>query len=329
MATLGQSALTLADHAKRLKKDGNVDDIVELLEQTNEILLDMLWLEGNDGTGHKTTVRSGLPTGTWRKLNYGVQPEKSTTVQVKDSSGMLETYSKIDKALADLNGNTAEFRLSEDMAFLEGLNQTFCQTLIYGDTSVNPEKFTGFAPRYNDLSAENGVNIIDAGGTDSDNTSIYLVVMGQNTCHGFFPKGSEAGLKARDLGEDTASDGNGGEYQVYRTHYKWDCGLTLRDWRYVVRIANIKTGSLTKDASSGADIVDLMTQAIEKVPNINMGRPVFMCNRTISSFLRRQIKNSNNVQISMDEIAGKQVLSFDGIPVRRVEAILNTEAQVS
>ncbi len=34
--------------------------------------------------------------------------------------GMLETYSEIDKALADLNGNTAAYRLSEDRAFLEG-----------------------------------------------------------------------------------------------------------------------------------------------------------------------------------------------------------------
>lgn len=329
MATIGVNMLTLADHAKRMDKNGKIDKIVELLEMTNEVLMHMIWLEANDGTGHKTTVRSGIPSGTWRKLNYGVQPAKSTTVQVKDSTGMLEAYSEIDKSLADLNGNTSEFRLSEDIAFLEGMNQDFCKTLIYGDTTVHPERFMGLAPRFNDSTAENGKNIIKAGGADNDNTSIYLVVFGPNTVHGIYPKGSKAGLNHRDLGEETLFDAQGGRYQGYRTHYKWDCGLVLRDWRYVVRIANIKTASLTKDAQTGADLVDLMVQAIELVPNIAMGKPVFLANRLITSFLRRQIKNSNNVHISMDEVAGKKVLAFDGIPVARMETILNSEGPVA
>lgn len=133
MAVKGVNALTLADWAKRTDPNGKVDKIVELLSQTNEILTDMMFVEGNLPTGHRTTVRSGLPSATWRLLNYGVQPSKSTTVQVTDSCGMLETYAEVDKSLADLNGNTAEFRLSEDRAFIEGMNQQMAQTLFYGD----------------------------------------------------------------------------------------------------------------------------------------------------------------------------------------------------
>lgn len=331
MATLTSTNPTLADIAARLGPDGRIDpNIVEMLSETNEVLDDMTVLEANGFTEHKTTVRSGLPTGTWRKLNYGVQPEKSRTVQVKDSMGMLETYAEVDKALADLNGNSAAWRLSEDRAFIEGLNQTLATTLFYGDSSLDPEKFTGLAPRYNSLSAENAINIIDASGTGSDNASVWLVVWGPNTCHAIYPKGSPAGLQSRDLGEDTLTDAAGGRYQGYRTHYKWDVGLTLRDWRYVARICNIDVSDLTKNAGSGADLIDLMTQAIELIPNIGMGRPVFYAPRKIRSFLRRQIANKvASATLTMESVAGKHVVTFDGIPCRRTDALLLTEARVT
>ena len=329
MATLSTTNPTLAGVAKRYDPDGKIDTIVELLSETNECLDDMTFIEGNLPTGHKTTIRSGLPSSTWRKLNYGVQPSKSTTVQVTDTAGMLEAYAEVDKALADLNGNTASFRLSEDRAFLESMNQTMASTLFYGDTGTDPEKFMGLAPRYSLTTAESGDNIIVGGGSGADNTSIWLVVWGPNTCHGIYPKGSQAGLKHEDLGEVTLEDAASGKFQGYRTHYKWDIGLTLRDWRYVVRIPNIDVSDLTNDAASGAELVDLMVQAIEKVPNLGLGRAVFYGNRTISSYLRRQITNTNNVRISMDEVAGKRVLNFDGIPFRRNDAITNAEAVVS
>jgi hypothetical protein len=330
MAVLSTTNPTLADVAKRYDADGKIDTIVELLSETNEVLEDMTFLEGNLPTGHKTTVRSGLPSSTWRKLNYGVQPSKSTTVQITDTTGMLEAYAEVDKALADLNGNTASFRLSEDRAFLESMNQTMANTLFYGDTGTDPEKFMGLSSRYSSTSAESGDNIIVGGGSGSDNTSIWLVCWGPNTCHGIYPKGSQAGLNHQDLGEVTLEDAANGKYQGYRTHYKWDIGMSVRDWRYIVRIPNIDVSNLTKDASgSSAALVDLMVQAVEKLPNLNLGRCVFYGNRTISSILRRQITNTSNVRLTMDEVAGKRVMAFDGIPFRRNDAILNDEALVS
>lgn len=330
MATLATTNPTLADVAARMSPDGKIDqNIVEMLNETNEILDDMTVIEANGFTEHKTTVRSGIPYGTWRKLNYGVQPEKSRTVPVKDSMGMLETYAEVDKALADLNGNSAAWRMSEDRAFIEGMNQTMATTLFYGDSSLDPEKFMGLAPRYNSLSAENAMNIIDAGGTGSDNASIWLIVWGPNTCHTIYPKGSAAGLQSRDLGEDTLTDAAGGRYQGYRTHYKWDIGAVLRDWRYVVRIANIDVSDLTKNASSGADLIDLLTQALELVPNIGIGRPAFYMPRKLRSFLRRQITNKVAAStLTMEDVAGKKVVTFDGVPCRRTDALLLTEARV-
>ena len=142
---------TLLDWAKRLDPDGAVAAIVELMNQTNQILDDAVYVESNLPTGHRTTVRSDIPPGTWRKLNYGVKPQKSKTTQVTDTIGMLENYAEVDKSLADLNGNTAEFRLSEDRPIIEGMNQSIASTIFYGDTSVYPERFLGLSPRYDAL----------------------------------------------------------------------------------------------------------------------------------------------------------------------------------
>lgn len=331
MATLSTSLPTLADLAKRLDPDGKIDKIAEILTQTNPILEDMPWMEANDKTGHKSTVRTGLPQGTWRKLNYGVQPEKSTTAQIRDVTGMLESYSEVDKKLVDISKDKAGFMLSESKAFLEGMNQTMAQTVIYGDGAATPERFTGLAPRFNTktvANAQSANNVLDAGGTGSNNTSIWLICWGENTVHGIYPEGTMGGLHQGESKQETLFDPQGGRFEGYRTHFEWNAGLVVRDWRYVVRIANIDVTQLTKNASAGPDLIDLMVQAIELLPFQDMGRPVFYANRTIRSFLRRQITNKTNVWLSQNEVAGKRVLAFDEIPVKRLDVLLNTEARV-
>jgi len=330
MATIGNQNLSLVDLATRMEKGAVAKSIIEILAKQNEALEDIPFVECNDGTGHKTTVRTGIPSGTWRLLNYGVKQTKSTTAQIRDACGMLENYSTVDRSIVDLAKDKSQLLLTEATPIIEGMNQGFMDSFIYGNTSANPERFTGLAPRFNSLSAaESKDNIISGGGAGADNTSIWLVVLGENSVHGLYPEGSKAGLHQQYLGEQTVLDSEGNPYQAHRSHFKWDCGLSVRDWRQVVRVANISTGALTKNAASGADILDLMVQAIERVQNMNIGKPVFMVNRTIRSFLRRQMLNKSNVLLSLDEVAGKKVLTFDGIPVRRVDAIVNTEAAVS
>jgi hypothetical protein len=315
-----------------LGPDDKVATIIEILNQTNEILDDMVTIEGNLLTGHQTTVRTGIPAPTWRKLYGGVQPTKSTSVKITDACGMLENYAEVDKALADLNGNTAAFRLSENRPILEGFNQEVAQSLFYANEDNEPEAFTGLAPRFNTtVAVENAQNIIKAGGAGSDNTSVWLVVWGENTVHAIYPKGSRGGFYMEDKGQQTIEnvDGSGGRMEAYRTHYRWDIGLSVRDWRYVVRIANIDLSDLTKTGSTGADLIDLMTQALELVQSLNMGKPAFYANRTVKSFLRRQIVNKvAGSTLQMEQVAGKHVLTFDGVPVRRCDALVNNEALV-
>jgi hypothetical protein len=334
MSTMGTTAVTLHDFQRRLGDGDKIAALIELLAETNEVLEDILWVEGNLPTGHRTTVRTGLPTPTWRLLNYGVQPGKSQTAQITDACGMLEAYAQVDKSLADLNGNAPAWRLSEDQAHIESMNQAFCDTLIEGDTTVYPERFLGLRLRYATPSAtktSSGYNMITgSGNTGSAQTSIWLVVWGANTAHGIFPKGSKAGLSQQDLGEVTLADTAGGLYQGYRTHYKWDCGLTVRDWRYVVRICNIDVAALAAN-SSPADLITLMTKAVNRVPNLRVGRPAFYCNNLVKTMLEVQAQAAVKAggQLGYTDVFGRPVLTFRGIPIRRCDAITETEAVVS
>ena len=331
MAVIGTQVATLGDVAKRLDNNGKIDKIVEMLTETNEILDDMLFQEGNLPTGHKTTIRTGLPEVAWRLLNYGVPQSKSETQQIVDSCGMLEAYAEVDKNLADLNNNTAAFRLSEDQAFLQAMNKAMAQTLFYGDTKTHPERFLGLAPRFATLDKAKGAtaeNVIDAGGTGNNLTSIWLLAWGANTIFGIYPKGSKAGFQHKDLGEVTLQmtleDGRTGQYQGYRTHYKWDIGLVMRDWRYAVRIANVNLASITDD-----NLIRFMIQASERLPDEKLGRPVWYMNRSARTRLRLAKTNKSNVQLTPETVEGKKVLSFDGIPVKRSDGIVNTESQVA
>lgn len=336
MAALNATNPTLLDVSRRLDPDGSIANIVELLEAVNPVLTDMAWVEGNLPTGHKTTVRTGLPQPTWRKLYGGVQPTKSTTAQVTDSCGMLEAYAEVDKALADLNGNAAAFRLSEDSAHIEGMSQEMASTLFYGNEGTEPEAFTGLAPRYNSKSAQNADNIIDHGGTGSDNTSIWLCVWGPNTGYGIYPKGSKAGLSMKDLGEVTIEnvDGNQGRMQGYRTHYRWDAGVTIRDWRYFVRIANVDVGALTTEgtaadrANEQKRLITSLIMAAERIPTFGRGRAVFYANRTIRECLRLGILERTSSNLTWETVEGKRVMTFDDIPFRRTDALVNNEARV-
>ena len=339
MATLANGNLTLADWAKRTDPDGRVPIVAELLSQSNEILEDCVFQEGNLPTGHRVVIRTGLPTVYWRALNQGIPSSKSTTAQVDEACGILEARSEVDKDLAMLNGNTAQFRLSEDTAFLEAMNQTQATTLFYGNPGTDPKQFLGLAARYSSLSGGNAQNILSAGGSGSDNTSIYLVVWGDNTVYCPFPKGSKAGLIHEDLGEQTVYNSDGTRLQAYATRYQWKNGLVVKDWRYVVRICNIDVSDLiaqtgTQAANVSTAIIKLMARALYRIPNMAMGKAAFYMNRTVHSGMSLAALDKSQYVLKINEGLSQfgqpySWLSFLGVPLRRVDSLLNTEAAVS
>ena len=336
---LGATNLSLIDVARRLNPDGSAAVIAEILAHYNEILDDIPFIEGNTETGMKTTVRSALPTATWRSLNQGVVRTKSTTKQIIENCGMLEAYSDVDKDLALMARDVSAFRFQEDKGHVEGMSQQMAKALVYGDPSVSTDQFIGLAPRYyNTTTTLNIANqMIDAGGTGADNTSIWLVGWGSDTVHGIYPKGSMAGLIQQDLGEVTILDSSVNPFQGYRTHFQWKCGLCVRDCRYIVRICNIDVSDLltTGDTSdTSANIIKYMSQALDRIPPAAASRLVFYCNQTVRAMLRVKMLSRSNTWVTLDQLqspAGitRPTLQFMGYPVRRLDEISSAEARIT
>jgi hypothetical protein len=333
MAALSVLNPSYVDWMQALDPDGQIAPVVELLSQSNEIMADITWAEGNLVTGHRTTVRTGIPSGTWRRLYEGVDPVKTTRATITDTVGMLETYNDIDKDLADLGGNAQAFRLSEARGTIEGLTQQMADTLFYGNIDTNPERFMGLAPRYNSLSAGNADNIINGGmaGGQTDGASIWLVVWHPETIFGIVPKGLPAGLQVKDYGQTTLYDANQKPFEGYRMHFQWKAGLCLKDWRYVVRIANIDRSLLTADASSGANLPALMYDAMMRPPQMPAGaRPVWYMDRTLMSYLGKQLSAKvTSSTLTTEMVGGIMTTSWHGIPIRRVDRLAVDEARVA
>lgn len=337
MATLSTNALTLADWAKRVDPNGDIPRIAELLSQTNEVLNDALFMEGNLPTGHRVVIRTGLPAVYWRAINQGVPSSKSSTAQVDEAVGMLEAYSRVDVDLAKLNGNTKAFRQSEDVAFLEAMNQAQASTLFYGNPASDPRQYLGFAPRYSAISgAGNAQNVLDAGGSGTDNTSVWLVVWGEDTVFCPFPKGSSAGLIAEDQGQLTVYDSNQNPYQALQTHFQWKNGLVVKDWRYVVRIANVDVSDLVGQTGtqSAAQLIKLMVRALYRVPNLARGRPAFYMNRTVHSGLAMQALDKSQNILAVNQAVSQfgtpqSWVSLLGVPLRRVDQLGLAETRVT
>lgn len=343
MATLGTGAVTLLDWAKNRAPDGSIAKVVETLAQSNPINKDMLWIEANNTTSHTTTVRTGLDSVSWRLYNAGTAVSKSTEAQIVEGIGMLDAWSEVDVALANLGGNAAEFRASRARAKLQAMNQEVAGTLFYGNAGVNPEEFNGFMTRYSAL----GDNCISGGGSGSDNASMLLVGWGEETVHGLYPKGSTAGLQHKDYGEVTVETTNGiggSRIRVYQEQFLWHCGLAVKDNRFVVRGCNIDVSNLVAE-SSAANLTKLMIKMVHALPDTTgemtefgfVGvKPVFYVNRTIAQMLDIQrynaytgVTGANGAGVSDVMIDGKLTMAFRGIPIRVCDQLLETEATVS
>lgn len=331
MATLGATFVDLIDLYKLQDGRGNFVDVIEMLCEMNPMLDDAIAVECNKGTTHLHTVRAGLPAVTWGKLYQGIPNSKGKTSQVEDTTGFVEGLSTVDKRLLELSTNEGAVRLSEAQAYLEAMSNEVATKLIYGNSASDPEEFMGLSPRFNSKSAANGNQIIDAGGTGSDNTSIWFVTWGDNQCNLLYPKGTQAGVQREDMGEQRVLDGSGNAYYAMEEKFTWHIGLAVKDWRYVSRVANVDVSNM--QAGSVA-LYDFMRKAYYKLQNRRVagGKMAIYCNRDVMESLDALATNAgasdNFVRLSHMEVEGKEVLAYRGIPIRETDAIINTEARV-
>jgi hypothetical protein len=339
----------MVDVANRLDPEGNIPTIAELLSQSNELTDDLPLVEANERTGHEFIFRTSIPTGSWVSYYQGTPYGKSTTAKSRVGIGTLRDYSQVDRLLAEDSGDPEKFRMSEDVAFLEGMSQTITETYIYGNTVTLPTQFMGLAPFYNTVSlntAQNAANVIDAGGTGSSNTSLWLIGWSPETIFGIFPRQSRAGLFSEDKGTVTPGfDSVGNRFEAYTILFEQRAGLCPKDWRYGVRLANIDVTSAGLAGPNAPDLFAFMDQMLLLFPKLTKTtsgitktdapmdpaqgvRTVFYCDRTLRHFMNVQAIRNRNVLLSMNDYDGRVVDSYRGIPIKTVDQIVNTESRV-
>ena len=317
---------TLVDIARLQNPDGSPAKIAEILQDTNPILDDMNWKEGNLDTGHQFTQRTIGRHGTYTRYNEGVSPSNTVEEQKRADAARLIDYSEIDCDLAKLGAGVAHNRFAKARGKITGMGLTMADTVFYGNSGTNPAEFTGFA---NLLDNVNDRNFIDGGGSGSDNTSVYAIDWGDD-CYGIFPKGTTAGLMHEDLGRDTKTDPNGKYYEVYRDRFVWYNGIAVENPNATGRLANIDVSDLAGAGTAGYSGPDLINLLIELDASFRAGyNPTFYCSLTFLTALSKIATAKNNVELKFEEFEGKKVTTFRGRRLVHCDAILNTEATVS
>lgn len=335
MTTLGGTALTLTDIVKQQDPDGKPAKIVEIMEQEHGLLEVLTWMPCNDGNSHQVTIRTGLPSGAWRRYNRGTAPAKGTTAQVRAQTAKREQVSAVDRDLAEKGGkgNVASVRANEAVAHIQGLGNDVATALLYNDERSEPDGPTGIMAHYASVStatAASAENVIDGGGSDAaDSTSILLVGVGPNSISGLFGEGGVAGIQNEDDGLVDIIDSTGvagATYKGYRERFSMQAGLCVPDWTCGGRIANIDVSAIIAD-SGDADLVKLMIQLSERVRRRG-AKYAWLMNRKVRAHLRLQKLDRGQYGLTFETVAGKPVTMFDGIPVLIEDSILNTEGRV-
>lgn len=318
------------DVLKRMDPAGGITSMVEPLKWKTPLLEDMTWIEGNLPTGHTYASRTALPSLTWRKYNEGVAPSKSRTDNVTETMGMLAGQSKIDVQLAKLNGNERAFRASEDAGFIQSFSRTIETAFFYSSSKATPEQVMGLSPRLDATAGNFAANQIvksTMSSSGNDQASVWLIVWSPDTVFGVYPKGSMAGLEMKDMGEQLTVDAGGvNQFRAYVTDFTWKMGLVVKDSRYVARLCNVDTGA---SVMTGSQLIQDLTALVNAVQDVDSGRPVLYMNRKLLTLLQAQsVDSTKNSTLTYDNVGGKPVTQFMGIPIRKTDALLSTESVV-
>lgn len=340
MGAKGVSLVTLADVAK--SKDKRIGAVAEVLVQENSMLNDIPYMEMNEGTIHKEEIRSSLPSVYYRKANQPIPASKTTTEERTFQASHFESKSQMDAAVAQRGGmdRVGYNRWNQAQGHIQAMGLEHASLLIYGSPFSSNLKAPGLADVFSTLNTGEATSkqVVDGGGSSADLTSIYRIHWGERSLFGVYPKGTQVGLKRTDrtpgdkLVQIQGTDQNGatGFYWGYEEDFEIDHGLVVKDYRQASRLANIDIDNL-KSGTGAADLIDLMISLHYKIFNLQNGVGMWYVNRTIEAFLHKQAltKVGAGAGLRFDNYQGQKVLEFLGFPVRRADALLNSESAVT
>lgn len=332
MATTADTVVTFDEWVKRMDK-GRVKTIIEIAAASNLMLQTSMVSPGNEVDGNTTTVRTSYPSGTWTSAYEGVNSEASHTKEVWDAAGYLEGYSVIAKRYVHRSPDRKAARMQEERAFIIGYGEEIEDTFFHGDRDLNPKEFMGLDQRYALTTAETGGQIVDAAGTGADQTDIWFIVWGEGKCSLFFGLNNQGGLAIDDKGlVPWDLNGDGKHQECYVSHYEWNVGLKVEDYRCISRVANIDTTTL--QSGSPVDLIPFMIEAYFNIPSkiMNSGNVQIYCNTTVMVGLTKEARSpadsGTTSFLTLDTIDGRPFTKFMGIPITRSDKITNVGVEI-
>ncbi len=344
MATITPGVFTYTEWALRHDSSGRLSTLVNLLSQENGIMNDSLAVECQSGNAFEFTQVVSLPTIANRSYNQGITATLAGVAKQVQTCAEYADLITLDNSLARLGGQMAELRAQETMLHTQAMTQKVAYDMFYANNATNPTTFTGFSNIYNTVTtsvSQIANNVIDCGGTGSTNASLWLISWGPKQIHTIFPSGLPTGLQMIDRGLQNTYDAGGKVFLGWQHWLQWNLGLAIHDWRYAVRACNIDVTLFGE--STAPDLISIMAAMVYKppvmpagvapvqtsdVPEVTMGRSCFYCNRTVFLALDLQAQNKTNALLTIEQWAGRPTLTYRGIPIRCVDALVNTETRV-
>ena len=263
--------------------------------------------------------------------------------QVDDEAGAGYVYYSRGSFLVDIEEialapNGEQFRRSEDAAFVGGFSDAIAANIFYGNADDDLDTFNGLSMRYDvagGVKNTPGYQVI-AGMTanaGAKNTSAFLVGWGTHATSGIYPKNSKAGLKQRDLGEQTVQDKDGNEYQALTTLFTWKAGLSVGDIRANALVLNVDAAKITGKMSA-ADKLALIEKFVVAKNRIRAlksrdKRVVMYVSESLYNWFEIYLLDKTNVHVTRQELAADVPrLYFGGIEIKMCDAISDEESAV-
>ena len=282
--------------------------------QVNDVLDDAPFLRALaarsiPGITYQYIRKTAAPNVGFRNENDGRENDKATYENVTVGASILDASFAVDQAVAEADERGWQAHLG--MHAVDHLRAAFAHAetqLIYG-TDANG--FEGLAEMSN-LDGLSDAQVIDAGGTGSNCSSVWLIRSGLLDVHSVWGQTGEISLG--DVSIQRLS-GTTGTYPAYYMPISAWMGLQVGSTYSVIRIANINPTNPLTDA--------LMSQALAEFP---AGRgPSFA---VMSRRSRQQLQDSRTATNATGAPAPFPESAF-GVPIIATDQQLNTETALA
>jgi hypothetical protein len=329
MATL--EYMTLLDLRSSVQAvEGGIVRVAEVLVEENEALADIPWSAGNQLTGDIHYKRTVMPNAHRRNINQGIKASVSKKEAETDTCIEIVSRSVVDMGELKIAPDAAAYLALEARPHIAVMGENVVRTIFYGDDAGG---VLGIRTRYNKIAGapkDRARQIIDAGGTGSNLTSVYIVKWAPEEVTGIYPKNTTMGLQTVILTNQLVPDKDGELFRAHITDYSQFIGLKLRDQRFAARVCNIDMDDISTDATARQALFRHLITAKNRIYHVSQGRVVMYMSPDLANIIELAAFEKENTVVGYKDglTSDTRILTFSGIPIRKNDFQADPETKV-